>query len=409
MESLTGLMAPRWFARTTGDHRPALLSLPASLVVVQVGDTMGVHHRDVLWLPFPGRAVAVPLVGPIRVVHEGAHGLAVGADGTSVGWGPESLWVDADPRHRHGRDRTLRRVRDRWQGLHPEGPATSSTAQPFAVGQGVVWADAGWVYRRADGQRPTPVGPFAPQEQLFVGPQGALLVGSEGRWTHGATAAGTLVPLTRPLAHDGTTRFGELGGWVVGREPGADSFLRLSLVDGAVEEEVTEGVPTTHALCEVGDGTDAGEALMALDPAWDAGAMAGPGGRLWPLLPLPHAGAELVWEGPIAAAGARWVAHDEGRLSWFDPTTGRVVSRSAVRVRDPLRAWGSEGVAAFVQEDGQVVVIDVRGPSQRLPPQPAAAGGVDPDESALGATHALDHPSGRVLWNDDGLLLFTPR
>lgn len=404
-----GEHGPIWFTRTLVDHRPAVPSLPASLVVVEVGPLRGVHHRDVLWLPIGDRVVAVPCPGPVWVVVEGAVLVVEGADGRTVSVRDGVVSVDPSPHRRAGRDLVLVREAARWTSAPTEGAATSARTRPWARGRGWIWADAGWVYRRSEAGPTEVVGPIAPSEHLVAGPDGAVLVGDAEAWTHAAAPRRPLVPLDAPLLRDGTARFAPDGALLVGREPDGDGFVRVDAATGRALEQVDGGVPTASAWVEPGDGTDAGEALLAADPALEGDLLAGPGGRVWRLDGGPIPLALLPSSGPFAPAGERWAAWDDGVVRWFDPTTGRTRGRSRVPLGEPVAAWGADGAAAFVDASGALVVLDASGHVCPVPPRPPPPPRPPEAWAHLGLDHAVQAGGRTVAWSADGLLLVTPR
>lgn len=401
--------APLWFTRNTRDHRPSLLALPSSLVVIDTGEGRGVHHRDVLWLPLGQRVVAVPARGPVRVHAEGTRGVVVDSDGATTAWREGALTWDPSPARRHGRDLVIRRRGASWVDAPTEGAATSPRAWPWASGRGWVWADAGWLYRRGQGGPTRVAGPIRPHEGLFPGPDGSLLVVDDDRLVGVAAPDAPRVDLEAPLAHDGTARFAPDGRSVIGREPDAATFLRLDTRTGAVIARTDEEVPGTHGAVAAGDGTEAGEALLALPLAWDAGLLAGPAGRAWTLDEgaVPRLLPDL--DGPLAPAGTWWAGVIDGAARWFDPRTGRT-RRELLPLPDaePAAAWGADGVAAFAFHDGRVVALTPRGPTTTLPPLPGSAEPAPASWRWLGVDGALPAGRRRLVFGAEGLLLLTP-
>jgi hypothetical protein len=389
-----------------------LLALPASLVLVPTPSGVAVHHRDVLWVPGPGRFDALPLRGPIRVVSEGDPAVVVGADGATLTLRADGVRTDCDPRRRYGVHTRLDRDSRGWtlEGVElPPGAARSPRAFPWTRGAGLVWADSGFAYRgrpSGAGLAVEVVGPIAPAETLLPGPDGRLAVARDGEVVGVAGKRGRLTDVARPVCADGSLRWDD--DVILGRAADGEGFVALDAASGCLVGVLDDAVPTASARVSPGDGSPAGDALAALDLVVGDGLLAGPQGRVWELATLRCVG-DLPVDGPVAACGSRWAGIDaDDRLLWFDPRTGRTGRRR--RDVGPVAAlWGAEGVVTVVDPEGRARGLREDGGEAPPAAPPAPLPAPTPAWSSLGFDAAIPSEAGVVLASDDGLLALLRR
>ncbi|MCB9682066.1 MAG: hypothetical protein H6733_11430 [Alphaproteobacteria bacterium] len=280
---------PVWFTRAPGDHRPALLQLPAALDWFAIGDAVGCWWRDVAWVPVGDRVVALPcpdrpdvLPVPDGVVLRGQRSWAavrIPPDGglPIVRWSPHARVAGV----------TLEASRSPWwtvDGLDvPDGARRARRLDVAPSGRIVVWADGGWLHRLdGDRGRVAVVGAVRDDERVAVGPGGAVVVGDGHHWLAGAAARGTLVAFQTPLARAAGIRWAPDGSAIAGSthpEPGQDDAVGVDLRDGA-DLWRRGGALVLSATVTVtpGDGSVAGTALTADDVGVDGVVVSGPGG-----------------------------------------------------------------------------------------------------------------------------------
>lgn len=138
----------RWFSRDPARELPAVTSLPPALwkdAELALCPTM-----RALWVALPSRVARVGLPGPWMVVQcaQGAVAWSAGVDVLVRG---DAISVNRNPRLRRGMDLSIQREPGgAWtvEGVPlPEGARWSAACRPTPEGRGLVWADAGFVYR----------------------------------------------------------------------------------------------------------------------------------------------------------------------------------------------------------------------------------------------------------------------
>ena len=312
------------------------------------------------------------------------------------------------------------RANHRWS--HPSGPLPfgAQRARRFwtsPCGTTKLWDDDFWLYRQHGDEPPEAIGRLGADDEVLIGPRGAVLVSQEGLTTAGASPDGPLLSL-------GIASHGD---WWAPRWSEDGTVVSLAGPEGArvdLRTAATVAGPSWPANA-AGSASLNDEQTQLSTPSGTVhlptcsaarldSLLAGPGGVSWDLSTGTKLFESPVWRlgATVAVSEQRFftVDYESGAGEWRDPRTGEHLGAVQLPLeRDELvdEGWAHDGAAIIGLSSGRVLAVrgetlaEVELDAPETPRRLRLRLPLEWDDAAQVGNHTW-------VWSESGLLLALP-